>query len=210
MPHEGIATGFIVEEKGSPGLIRQVHGADLVEVRDATDALRLRQAPPPADAVYTRAHGVRLSVVTADCVPVLLHGRDPRAPIAAVHCGWRGARLGIVASTLRQLGEPSAFRAVLGPCILACCFEVREDFLAAFRQLHRPIDGFVRSRAGKTYCDLLRYVVEVELAGVPAAQIDTTAVRCTYCSSPELPSYRRTGGTTSRLRSWIERRARGI
>jgi YfiH family protein len=203
----GVTSGFIVENKGEkPSLVRQVHGDRLVEVEDAAHVLRLQSDPPEADAVFTNARGITLSVVTADCVPVLLYGDRPDSRLAAVHCGWRGARLGIVAGTVRRLTEPpSALRAVIGPCILGCCFEVRADFIQAFRELGRPIEPYLETREGKHYCHLDRYVQQVELKGLEPTRIDTSAMRCTYCSLPELPSYRRTGGTQSRLRAWIRR-----
>ena len=48
---------------------------------------------------YADGGRLALSVVTADCVPVLIAGPEG---IAAVHAGWRGIAGGIIAATLER------------------------------------------------------------------------------------------------------------
>ncbi len=45
--------------------------------------------------------------------------------------GWRGLAGGVLAATLTRMtgqgsGLPERFRALVGPCIRACCYEVDE------------------------------------------------------------------------------------
>jgi len=100
-----------------PGIVmvtmRQVHGAQVVRVDQATTEIG------PADGLITRACGVGLGVLTADCVPILMIA--PRERIAlAVHAGWRGTLAGIahaavgaaqhefgIRATWRRWGRPS-------------------------------------------------------------------------------------------------------
>src|SRR5690606_33559158 len=75
-----------------------------------------------ADATVTAVPGAALSVITADCAPVLLASDHA---VAAVHAGWRGLVAGVLAEAVRAVrvhgGGP--VRAWLGPCIRARCYE---------------------------------------------------------------------------------------
>jgi polyphenol oxidase len=109
---------------------RQVHGAG-VQVVHAGDAGRgafgLDDAVPDADALVTREPGVVLAILTADCVPIVLH--DPVAGVlACVHAGWRGTVAGVSAAALdamRSLGTRAAdVVAGIGPAIAAAGYQV--------------------------------------------------------------------------------------
>lgn len=103
--------------------LTQVHGSRVVEV-DAPGAA----VGASADAVVTALPGVALSVITADCAPLLL--ATPHA-VAAVHAGWRGLVAGVVPAAvdaLRRRGE-GPVTAWLGPCIRTRCYEFGADDL---------------------------------------------------------------------------------
>jgi len=190
--------GFSIERKGlTPPLVKQVHGSQIVEI------------PAPlrdGDGVLSR-HGLEpIYVFTADCLPVLLASEDPQGPIAALHAGWRGARAGIVGKGIQALTGSGPVHAILGPCILACCFEVKEDFIAAFTETRGDISPFLEDRQGRWYFDLPRFVVERELSELAPALVHREALECTFCSPRRLPSYRRNKETDPRIRSWIQRR----
>ncbi|UPY39270.1 peptidoglycan editing factor PgeF [Sediminicoccus sp. KRV36] len=104
--------------------LRQVHGATVVEAGPAWDAL------PEADAMVTRAPGIALGIVTADCAPVLFH--DAQAGVVgAAHAGWKGAVTGVLEATIAAMEALGASRgaisAVVGPCIAQASYEVRAD-----------------------------------------------------------------------------------
>lgn len=86
-----------------------------------------------ADALVTDKFGLAIGVLTADCVPVLLYS-EKSAVIAAVHAGWRGARFGIIGSTIRAMQNLGAedIVAVIGPCIQQSSYEVGPEFLGVF------------------------------------------------------------------------------
>src|SRR5579863_4934880 len=100
---------------------RQVHGAGVRIVGPAdrgSGAFTLDDAIPDTDALITASPEVVLAILTADCVPIVLH--DPVAGVlACVHAGWRGivARVPAAAVTAMQsLGShPSDIIAGLGP-----------------------------------------------------------------------------------------------
>lgn len=86
---------------------------------------------PEGDAVVSAEPGLLCSVLTADCVPILMADPETRI-VAAVHAGWKGALGGVVhsaVSAMQALGaEPRRILAVVGPCIASASYEVGVDF----------------------------------------------------------------------------------
>lgn len=115
----------------------QAHGPN-VQVVVADDrgrgALTQQDAIPGTDALVTCDVGVVLTVMVADCVPIVLY--DPAAHVlACVHAGWRGtvARVSEAAvATMRSLGStPEHVIAGLGPAIPPERYQVGEDVYQA-------------------------------------------------------------------------------
>jgi YfiH family protein len=118
----------------------QAHGPN-VQVVTAADrgrgALTQEDAIPGTDALVTRDPGVALTVMVADCVPIVLY--DPRAHVlACVHAGWRGtvARVSEAAvASMASLGSrPQDVVAGLGPAIAPDRYQVGEDVYHAAGQ----------------------------------------------------------------------------
>ena len=133
----------------------QVHGTRVVTVEDDATETRVE-----ADALVSRARGIALGVLTADCAPVLFH--DPAAGvIGAAHAGWRGALAGVVEETvaaMEALGAArNSLRAVVGPCIAQASYEVGPDFPEAFRDGNAFFEAGLR--AGHWQFDLPGYVM---------------------------------------------------
>lgn len=97
--------------------LRQVHGATVVRVDEPGGSCGVE-----ADAAVTEVPGVALSVITADCAPVLLASSSA---VGAVHAGWRGLVAGVIPATIEALRDLGAteITAWLGPCIRARCYE---------------------------------------------------------------------------------------
>ncbi|MCL4524489.1 MAG: peptidoglycan editing factor PgeF [Acidobacteria bacterium] len=122
---------------------RQFHSA-LARVFDAPP-----EEPLKGDAALTRAPGLLLAVLTADCVPILLVDTKRRA-VAAVHAGWRGTLKRVAEKTLGKMrmtfgSRPRDVLAVLGPAIGRCCYrvgpEVAQAFNSQFAQAKDWFDG---------------------------------------------------------------------
>jgi YfiH family protein len=179
---------------------RQVHGARVVWA-DATSELG------EADAVLTRARGLRVGVATADCVPILVAAGGV---VGAVHAGWRGLAAGVVENALAELAHaaPGAeIAAAIGPCIAGCCYEVDEPVLAPLRARYGALLGgcAVPTRPGRARIDLgvLAQFALVRAGVVPGA-IGTSARHCTRCDALRFHSHRRDGAAAGRLVHWIE------
>lgn len=92
--------------------LRQVHGADLVEVTAPGE-----HAGATADAAATREAGVVLAVQHADCAPVVLVGPEG---LAVAHAGWRGIVAGVLDAAVSAVTGPGGdarVRGLIGPCI---------------------------------------------------------------------------------------------
>jgi polyphenol oxidase len=163
---------------------RQVHGAGVRIVGEAergSGAFSLDDAIPDADALVTRSPGVLIAILTADCVPIILH--DPVAGVlACVHAGWRGtvARVSAAAlAAMQTLGaSPSQVIAGVGPAASPARYQVGADVHQAVTEAFGPAAvGFLRpdSVPDRWLLDLWaanRFLL-LE-AGVPAAQIHVT------------------------------------
>ena len=123
---------------------RQVHGAG-VRVVGAADrgsgAFSLDDAIADADALVTATPGVVLAILTADCVPIVLH--DPVAGVlGCVHAGWRGTVAGVSAAALAAMqalgSRPADVIAGIGPAIAAARYQVGPDVHQAVTQAFGP------------------------------------------------------------------------
>jgi YfiH family protein len=180
--------------------VSQVHGARVRVVEGSEDRVAVRAEE--ADALVTRVAGVAIGVRVADCLPLLL--ADVRTgAVAAVHCGWRGVAAEIVDRALDLLfaGGTRAddLRAVIGPHIRACCFEVGDEVVASLRLVSCGVEPVAQPIAGrKPHVELAAIVgAQLEARGVMAAQRDDTG-GCTRCDAERFYSYRRDGARAGR------------
>jgi len=107
---------------------QQVHGVR-VRLVEGPNRQAWDRGLPGTDALVTRRRGVALTILGADCLPVLL--ADPDAGVVgAAHVGRAGLVGGILHETLRvmteQGAEPTRTRATLGPGACGRCYEVPE------------------------------------------------------------------------------------
>lgn len=187
-----INRGRVADAMGVPGShlvgVHQIHSATAVTV-DGPLADK-----PRADALVTATPGLALSVLTADCQPVLFADLDAGV-IGAAHAGWRGALDGVLLSTveaMEALGAQRAnIRAVIGPCISQRAYEVGPEFIDSF--LAEDPDYARYFANGKD--DRMQF----DLPGFGLNRLRATGVghaewthHCTYSDPDRFYSYRRT------------------
>jgi purine-nucleoside/S-methyl-5'-thioadenosine phosphorylase / adenosine deaminase len=192
-----------------PAWLQQVHGVDVVELRQCPVAMA-----PRADAVWTSTPGCVCAIMTADCLPVLFCDRAGTR-VGAAHAGWRGLSAGVLGNIIRAMGiAPEHLMAYLGPAIGPSRFEVggevRETFIRhALSEIHRgEIEAcFEPQPSAKWLADIyglaqaeLRYWGVVDIFG---------GDRCTFDEDDVFFSFRR-DGVTGRMASliWLESTAR--
>ena len=170
----------------------QVHSPRVVTVEAKADEVTGRKIE--ADALVTKAPGVALGVLTADCAPVLL--ADAKAGIvAAAHAGWRGTFDGVIDATVArmvQLGAlPGRITAAIGPCIAQDSYEVGPEFVARFvGALPRNRRYFgAAAKAGHSRFDLPAFVAD-RLAVVGVGRIERLGID-SYADEARCYSFRR-------------------
>ncbi|MGB4057937.1 MAG: peptidoglycan editing factor PgeF [Alphaproteobacteria bacterium] len=163
----------------------QVHGSTCIKV---TKPFAER---PEADAAVTDIPGLALSVLTADCAPVLFYGRAGGKPIiGAAHAGWKGALGGVLDSTVKTMKEYGAetIRAAIGPCIGKRSYEVSQSFADPFLKDDPENERFFMEaqKPGHLHFDLAGYcaarLYNCGLGQVSIAGVDTFANEADYFS----------------------------
>lgn len=172
-----------------PLWLEQVHGTEVFQLDGALPIL-----PPQADAAVTRLAGQALTVMTADCLPVLLCDQAGSV-VATAHAGWRGLCDGVLEQAVASMGVPGAqVLAWLGPAIGPCAFEVGDEVRVAFvAQDPAAVSAFVPHVAGKWWADL-SLLARQRLARVGVAQVYGGDL-CTHSDTRRFYSYRRDGQT---------------
>ncbi|MBQ3013274.1 MAG: peptidoglycan editing factor PgeF [Clostridia bacterium] len=177
----------------------QIHSDIIYKVgrSDAGEGYYKRANIREGDGYITDEKGITLGVKAADCVPILFEAEKGGKVVAvgAVHAGWRGSVAGIAAKCVRMLCEeygvaPKGIRAVIGPCIHKCCYEVGQDLREAVenRLGGEVADLFVVPSTcveDKYFCDLVGLNRHLLLdAGIIPENLEIIDL-CTCCH-PEL------------------------
>ncbi|HWQ55355.1 MAG TPA: peptidoglycan editing factor PgeF [Bryobacteraceae bacterium] len=171
--------------------LKQIHSTTCIAAEGRSGLLG------EGDALLENAPGRVVAVKTADCIPVLLADVRNRA-VAAVHAGWRGTVGRIAAGAVRAMAErygtrPEDLRAMIGPGIGSCCYEVGPEVAGQF--------GYAPN--GRVHLDLpeanRRQLVE---AGLEPEHIWVAGL-CTMCRAEEFYSFRREREHAGRMHSFI-------
>lgn len=168
--------------------VHQVHSARAVAVNSPMTE------PEQADAFVTATPGLAISVLTADCQPVLF--ADAKAGvIGAAHAGWRGALDGVLNATVAGMEDLGANRAdiqaVIGPTISQAAYEVGPEFFEDFRAEDPEFARFfAQGKDDRMMFDLPAFGLHcLRKAGVGHAEWTR---HCTYADAKRFYSYRRT------------------
>lgn len=170
--------------------LHQIHSANIVRV----DSSFINDTE--ADGFFTTEKGIILSISLADCGSVLFHNKN-FSIVAALHCGWRGTRDGVIQNMLAQLAPfvaPSELTAYIGPMIQQENYEVGNEFLDYFPK------KFLASQNGTLHFNLNGCVEEIlQQQGVGTIYNEKLD---TYSNQNLFFSYRR-DGQTGRMCSFI-------
>jgi len=163
---------------------RELAGRGMSGVPDAVAAF------PATDGLVTAVPGVALTIMVADCAPVLFWDPVNRA-IGAAHCGRGGLVRGILDATVVALKEtfgtdPADLIAGVGPCIGFDSYEVGDAEAAPFDELFGP-GAFTRpSRPGHAFVDLpgavRRQLGDLGVGTVHVLDVDTRTSTDTFFS----------------------------
>ena len=175
----------------------------IVDKKEMQGWEKLEDAVEDCDALVTDQENVIVTILTADCVPILLYDPAKRV-VAAVHAGWRGTEGKIVLKTIdvmkRRFGSnPSDILAGVAPAIGKCCYEVGEDVGSHFSAYPHTME-----RQGKKYMLDLPAINKAHMlaAGILEEHIEMSGI-CTACEVEHYFSYRREQGCSGRFMSMI-------
>jgi YfiH family protein len=172
----------------------QVHSASAIAVQSpiAQENAPKQEDAPKVDGFATSADNIALGVLTADCAPVLFEDAEAGV-VGACHAGWRGARDGVVAATIKKMESLGAQRtriaAAIGPCIGPEAYEVGPEFVDTFGEKNARF--FTAAAPGRPEdrrrFDLPRYIVDIWLQDLCVENLNC----CTYADPDRFFSNRR-------------------
>ena len=184
--------------------IDESHLAQPVQI--SRDGIQVVQSPgiyADKDALITQTVGTYLSVLTADCSPILIWS-TAHPVIGAVHSGWQGSERDILGQTLSKMMnefdvKPAALSMAIGPGLCQDHFEVGPEFSKKFPMEYlKPLPG-----TDRFHFDNNQYLYDTAVkSGVPATQIEVLSY-CSYADHELFYSHRRDGEQTGRMMSVI-------
>lgn len=145
------------------------------------------------DAIVTKIKKIGISILTADCAPILLY--DPQKKIiGCIHSGWKGAFNGVIKNTINKFIDLDSNLeetiAVIGPCINKKNYLVRDDLYKKFvDQNSNYKDFFEKADNDKFFFDL-RGLVNKQIYGLGIKNIENIEMD-TFSQKDLFYSYRR-------------------
>lgn len=136
----------------------------------------------------------------ADCTPIIIY--DEKLNIGAVsHAGWRGTAGRIAPITVQKMikdfgSSVENIKAVIGPAISICCYNVGEDVASKLLSTVKNDDQLFEKRNNEIYVDL-KAINERQLQEIGVDKIDVCPY-CTVCDNDKFFSYRKEHATTNR------------
>ena len=184
---------------------KQTHSDNIKVIEKCTEMgwESLEDAIENCDALISNQKNIMLTILTADCVPILLF--DPiEHVVAAVHAGWKGTQQEILLKTVEKMQETFSCQsknilAGIAPSIGSCCYEVDWNVAQHFEKIENAY-----SKNKEKYMLDLPFINKTQLlkAGLLETNIELSHV-CTACEVEHYFSYRKEGGCSGRFMSMI-------
>ncbi|MBS3774357.1 MAG: peptidoglycan editing factor PgeF [Bacteroidales bacterium] len=200
---------LVQELEITPGMLLfpgQTHTAHVRVIRSHED---LKDPLTETDALVSDLPEVCLSVLTADCVPLLLYDPEKKA-VAAAHAGWRGTVQSIALETVDVMKEqfgcrPQNIRAGIGPSIGPKNYEVGGNVVRAVHDnpnIHT--ESVIKKKSnGKALLNLWEANrQQLLIGGLKEDHVEMAGI-CTFESHETFFSARRLGNPCGRFASGI-------
>lgn len=176
--------------------LEQIHGINIISSKSWQKNIE-------ADGCYSNEAFQVCTVMTADCLPLLLCSIDG-TEVMALHGGWRSLAAGIISKGISLFhSNPSDILVWLGPCINQNSYEVGPEVREKFLSLNIGFEQcFKISNNNRWLLDLYNVAkIQLNQAGVIKIFGDP---RCTFTEKDFFFSYRR-DCATGRMASLIYR-----
>ncbi len=161
------------------------------------------------DAFITNEKGIFLTILSADCVSILLYDIQNKV-IAAIHAGWKGTVNKIAVKTMLEMqgkfgSKPENILVGIGPSISPQQYEVGKEVEEAVLKSFGTLEKYmVFNEATSKYHFDLWYSNQKQLEdiGIPSKNIETARI-CTFEEEDLLFSSRKGHGKTGRFATGI-------
>ena len=184
----------------------QTHSDNIIVINKPQESWLTKRedhAIEDCDALITNQKNIMLTIMTADCVPILLFDAKQKV-IAVIHAGWKGTEQEITLKTVEKMRQifdsnPEDIIAGIAPSIGKCCYEVDWNVAKHFQHIDNAYDN-----KGKKQMLDLPYINKKQLlqAGIKKENIEMSNV-CTACEVKEYFSYRKEKGCSGRFMTII-------
>jgi YfiH family protein len=184
-----------------PNWLKQNHTNKVIEIN-------VENINCNADASFSFESNTVCSVLTADCVPILLTNKKASF-VSAIHAGWKGLASNIIEKTIDKACRYNRFQrqdiiAWIGPCICSNCYSIRSDVMQKFISLDSRLYQCFNISDSSLKLDLVAISkILLEKSGV--TDIYSSNI-CTKNPCNNLFSARRDGIHSGRIASciWLE------
>ena len=169
--------------------LNQKHGDQVIYFKNGSSV----KNKLTGDAMVSEVKNIGISILTADCAPVLFY--DPNKKIiGCAHSGWKGALNGIIKNTVKKFNELNSNNndliAVVGPCINKDNYKVQIDFFKKFVDRDKINENFFQKINGEQYNFDLRSFINKELTNLNIKKIENIEMD-TFSQRELFYSYRR-------------------
>ncbi|MCX7955873.1 MAG: peptidoglycan editing factor PgeF [Patescibacteria group bacterium] len=173
---------------------KQIHSTNVYFYQQATNPFLVEKIED-IDGLITKEKDVVLTVITADCVPIIFIEEKEKI-IGISHQGWRGSikRMSqkMIDKVIEAGGKIENLKILIGPSIGDCCYDVKEERYYQFKEeFDSYSEKIFRFFKGGWHLSLakLNYLLLID-KGVKKENIDFFPF-CTNCDKKRFFSYRR-------------------
>jgi len=168
---------IITKEDAGKGLIKQLDYNDI-------------------DGLITNEKDLPISVVFADCLPVLFYDKK-RKVIGVAHSGWKGTEGNISKKMIETFktqynSDPKDILVCIGPSIMECCYEVDDTVADKFQ---KDYPEYITKKENDKYMLSLQDICKKQLLNCDIEKENITVTDlCTMCNKDHLFSHRGSSG----------------
>ncbi|MEE2694902.1 MAG: peptidoglycan editing factor PgeF [Pseudomonadota bacterium] len=134
-------------------LLNQVHSNKIIKIKNKTNNNM------SADAMISSRKDILLGVLTADCAPIIVLGKNN---FGIIHAGWRGTTNGIIENSITKFlseGERIEFlKVVVGPHLKKQSFEVKNDFIEDIKKSVKDSEKFLTRNKERIFFDFSKFI----------------------------------------------------
>ena len=109
-----------IPEETELASMNQTHSNVVIEVKNS--------GTYDADGLITSEKELKLSISTADCMPVII---SDNFKVGAIHIGWKGLENKIFTNAL-EFFDRNQLKVLIGPHAQSCCYEIQNDLKQKF------------------------------------------------------------------------------